>query len=159
MELAERRGLAGLPELSQALLDRSAAGRAYARAIVTRAGPMDFAAFYRGQLGADSPRLAEALAGLGETGAAEDAGAVVPLLAHARPRVRTAATRALDRLAGDRYLDVFTVSLGSAAPGVSRAAADALRGRASWADEAAIASSFHPGGPPHARRNALGLLA
>ncbi|HEX6036517.1 hypothetical protein [Longimicrobium sp.] len=159
MELAERRGLAGLPELGRALLDRSPAGRAHARAVVTRAGPMDFAAFYRNEIRADSPRLAEAIAGLAETGRAEDAEVIRPALAHTRPRVRVAAIRALARLAGDRHLDAFLLSLGSLTPRVSRAAADALRDRTRLVDEAAIASAFAAESPLHARENALELLA
>lgn len=159
MDLAERRGLAGLPELSRGLLDRSAAGRAHARALVSRAGWMDFAAFYRQAAVSGASRQAEALAGLAETGAADDVEAVLPLLADMRPRVRAAALRALARLAGGRYPDVFTTALGSPSPRVSRAAAEALRGRAGLVAEGAIAPSFGPGAPPHVRRNALGLLA
>jgi len=156
---AERRGLASLPPLTDALLDRGAAVRVHARAIVTRQGPMDFAAFYRGEIASDGPRLAEAALGLGETGTAADADALRHLLTHERPRVRSAAVRALARLAGDAFAPVFAVSLGSVHPRVSRAAADALRCRAHLADSAVLASTFLPGNPRHARRHALRLLS
>lgn len=155
---AERTGLEVLPALTAALMDRGSAVRARARAVMARVQPMDFAAFYRVETTSDGPRLAEAVAGLGETGRAEDAAAVLPLVAHDRVRVRATAVRALDRLAGDAHPDVFTVSLGSSYPSVSRAAADALRRRVRLVSAASIEVSLHPGAPVHVRRNALALL-
>jgi HEAT repeat protein len=156
---AERMGAAALPALRTALLDRSAVTRGEARAAIARLEPMDFAAFYRALVQPDAPRLAEAVAGLAETGAAEDADAVAPLRAHARPRVRAAALRALVRLAGDAAVPALVAALGDASPGVSRAAAYALRPRAARADVAALAAWFSNGHAAYVRRNALGLLA
>ena len=156
---AERMGLDALPLLTDGLLDRGAAVRAHARAIVTRQGAMDFAAFYRDGIAAHAPRLAEHVMGLGETGTAADGPLLRALAAHPRPRVRVAAIRALARLDGDASASLFAVTLGSVSAGVSRAAGDALQGRARLADAAVLASGLDAGHPLHVRRNTLRLLA
>ena len=155
----ERMGAAALPALREALLDRGAVIRADARAAIARLEPMDFAAYYRARIGPDAPRLAEAVAGLAETGAAADADAVAPLLAHPRPRVRAAALRALIRLTGDAAVPALVAALGDERASVSRVAADALRPRAARADVGALAAWFIGPHPAHVRRNALALLA
>jgi len=104
-------------------------------------------------------RLAEAVAGLGETGTEEDADAIAELLAHPRTRVRIAALRALVRLAGDAVVPALTVAIGDASPAVARAAMVALRPRAAQVDAAALARWYVEPSEPHVRRNALSLLA
>jgi HEAT repeat protein len=156
---AERMGAPALPVLRAALLDRAAAIRTEARAAIARLESADLAEYYRERIDPDAPRLAEAVAGLAETGAAEDADFVAPLLAHARPRVRAAALRALVRLSGDAAVPALTAAVGDESPGVSRVAADALRPRAARVDGSALAAWFAAGHAPHVRRAALGLLA
>lgn len=156
---ADRLGQAGLPLLRAALLDRSPGVRGEARAALARLEPMDFAAYYRAHVEADGPRLAESVAGLAETGTAEDADAVRPLLAHARPRVRIAVLRALARLEGDAATDALVAALGDESAGVSRAAVDALRGRARRVNAGALAAWLGASNPVRVRRNALALLA
>ena len=120
---------------------------------------MDFAAFYRAALRAAGPRLAEAAAGLSETGAAEDADLVAPLVEHPRPRVRAAALRALARLRGDAAVPTLLRAVGDASPRVSRAAADALLPRVALADEQELAGWMNGLHPRHVRLSALRLLA
>ncbi len=74
-----------LPALRPALLDRSPAVRGEARAALARLEPLDFAAFYRGHVAADGPRLPAAVAGLAETGGQEDSDLLAPLLATRGP--------------------------------------------------------------------------
>lgn len=156
---AERLGPAALPALREALLDRRASLRAAARAALARLEPMDAAAYYRARMGADAPRLDAAVAGLAETGGAEDADTVAPLLSHPRPRVRAAALRALARLAGDASVPGLVRALGDASSSVSRAAADALRPRVVRADASALAAWYGRAHAEPVRRNALSLLA
>jgi hypothetical protein len=157
---AERTGTAVLPALRQALLDRSAAIRGAARAALDRLDPMDFAAFYRTRVtAAEGPRLAEAVVGLAETGGPEDAELVAPLVQHARPRVRRAALRALDRLAGDTAVPALVRAVGDASPSVSGTATAALHARAALADATALNAWLGGPHPVHVRRNALSVLA
>lgn len=156
---AERMGTAALPALRRALLDRSPAIRADARRALERLAPMDFAGFYRRAVSAEGPRLPAAVAGLAETGTEEDAEHLATLADHPRPRVRTAALRALERLTGDRAVPALVRGLGDSNPVVSRVAVDTLRGRAARLEVTAIASWFSGRHPPHVRRNALSLLA
>jgi HEAT repeat protein len=156
---ARRMGIAALPALRDALLDRAAGMRAEARAAIERLEPMDFAAFYRARLAPDAPRLAEAVIGLGETGTAEDADLVAPLLDHPRPRVRANVLRALPRFAGDGAVPALLAAVGDPSSAVSRTAADVLRPRVARADAGALAGLMDAENAPHVRRNALSLLA
>lgn len=157
---AERTDTVLLREFLGALLDRSAAIRAEARSALDRRNPMDFAAFYRDRVLAEQePRLAEAVAGLAETGTADDAHLVAPLAGHARPRVRAATLRALDRLAGNAAVPALVRAVGDASPSVSTAAAAALHPRATLADAAALDAWLRDTHPVHVRRNALSVLA
>jgi HEAT repeat protein len=157
---AQRTGTRSLPDLRGALLDRSAAVRAEARSALDRLDPMDFAAFYRDRVAEKAePRLAEAVTGLAETGAADDADLVAPLVDHARPGVRRAALRALDRLAGSAAVPALVRAVGDASPSVSHTAAAALHPRATLADAAALEAWLDAAHPVHVRRNALSVLA
>ncbi len=156
---AERVGAAVLPALRQSLLDRSPTLRADARAALQRLEPTDFAAFYRGHVREGAAHLPAAVAGLAETGGAEDVDLLAPLLDDARPRVRAASVRALARLAGDAAIPALVRAVGDASPAVSHAAALALRPRATLAEAAALDAWLRGAHPVHVRRNALGLLA
>ncbi|HST57690.1 MAG TPA: HEAT repeat domain-containing protein [Longimicrobium sp.] len=156
---ARRMGIAAVPALRDALLDRGAGIRADARAAIERLEPMDFAAFYRARVAPDAPRLAEAVAGLGETGTAADADLVSALLDHPRPRVRAGALRALPRLAGDAAVPALLAAVGDASSAVSRTATDVLRPRVARADAGGLVAWMDAIHPAHVRRNALSLLA
>jgi HEAT repeat protein len=95
--------------------------------------------------------------GLGDVGRAEDAEAVEPFLAAARPRVRAAAVEALDRLRRDAAVPAILPLLTGDSPRVSRAAREALARRPVPPPE--LAAIFAGPHPPHARANALMLLA
>ena len=144
-----------LPALRPALLDRSPVIRAVARAALARLEPVDFRAFYRGHVAADGPQLPVAVAGLGETGAREDADVLAPLLGHARPRARAAALLALLRLTGGDAVPKLARAVGDPSRTVSRVATVALRPRA---DKAGVAAWFLGPHPAYVRRNALSLL-
>jgi HEAT repeat protein len=156
---AQRVGTAVLPELRRALLDRSSTIRADARTALQRLDPMDFAALYRDHVSANGAQLPAAVMGLAETGEAEDAQLLAPLLAHPRAGVRTAALHAITRLTGDASVPTLLRALGDASPRVSRAAAVALRPRLARADAAALGAWLTGPHPAHVRRNALSLLA
>ncbi|HEV3051459.1 MAG TPA: HEAT repeat domain-containing protein [Longimicrobium sp.] len=156
---AERMGAGVLPALRQGLLDRSPTLRADARAALQWLEPTDLAAFYRAHVIARAAHLPAVIAGVAETGGAEDAALLAPLLDDARPRVRAAALRALVRLTGDAAVPALVRAVGDASPAVSHAAALALRPRVVRAQAAALDAWLGGSHPMHVRRNALGLLA
>lgn len=132
------------PERSGLLLDKSPKVRAIAQ---SRFAHLDLAEFYRQRL----PQKA-ALAGLGETGRAEDAGLLLPFCRHSR-----VAVRALARLDRDGHLEEL-LRLLVAEPELAKEAFRALipvAGRVTGPlSQLAVSEST----PPHSRILALDLL-
>jgi HEAT repeat protein len=155
---AERMGAAVLPQLRHALLDRSPGIRGDARTALAKLDPMDFAAFYRDRVGVEDAQLPSAVAGLAETGDRDDAARVAPLVDHPRVRVRTAALRALERLAGDDAVPMLMRALGDGSSAVSSTAREALRPRLARVDATVLGAWFAAAHLLHVRRNALSLL-
>lgn len=83
--------------LAAALLDPSYSMRELARFYLRRGANFDIAAYYREQL-SQLDLLLPAIAGLGESGGADDEWLVRPFLAEGRPKVRAAAIRSVGRL-------------------------------------------------------------
>ena len=156
---ATRRAEDAGPWLTRALLDRSPALRAGARAHLAKRGPVDFAAFYRAALEPDAGNVVVAVSGVGETGGAEDADRVARFLADPRARVRRAAVFAVARLAKEGAAALLAPVLEDAAPSVSDAARRVLEPHAPRLDEDALAALFRPRLPAYVRRNAFALLA
>lgn len=147
-------------DLRRALLDRHPTIREIARCDLRRRGTTDFRSFYRAVVERASGReLRAALAGLGETGTAEDAPLVERFLGDAFPGTRRAAVQALARLAPEASIPRFLDALQDAKVGVSNAgrlALSAYAGRVGAERLGAIAAE-HP--ETHVRINALALLA
>ncbi len=155
---AQRLPEAALAPLRRALFDFAAPVRETARFELGKKGVGDFATLYRERLGSSDPgELTTALAGLSETGAAQDTARVEPLLANALPRVRAAAVRALARLGGAQVRDQLFGMLGDQNHRVSRCSRNALLRLPSMPanrlNELASSSPFR-----HVRLNAIDLL-
>lgn len=129
--------------LRNALTDAHPSVRETARFYLHRRENIDFARFYRAALaGPEVPKLAAALAGLGETGTREDAAQVAEYLANASADVRQAAVGAVGKLNGAAYLPQLMDALNDERSRVSRAARTALTAHLSELDDAQLWQRF-----------------
>ncbi len=130
------------------LADRTSLVRSMAQALVLKAGG-DPAAHYRAM-----PVSFGMVAGLGETGTAEDAGLLENRLGDDRPRIRRAAVRGLRRVAPDStaVLPLLT----DPSPAVTRQVVAFLRGKS--VDPATLHDLLATDRPLHTRRAAAALL-
>jgi hypothetical protein len=138
-----------------ALTDRHRLVRAVAQEAVCRGGA-DPAAHYR-RLMAPSPPAPAVIAGLGETGGANDAALVRPWLSHPRARGRVEAIRALRRWGAVRPVDLVAL-LHDDSAAVTRQAAMTLRPRAGDLDQHLLHALVGSGNPPHVRFAGYRLL-
>ncbi|MBE1498756.1 HEAT repeat protein [Amycolatopsis lexingtonensis] len=132
------------------LADRSSLVRSMAQALVLKAGG-DPAAHYR-----TLPASPGAIAGLGETGTAEDAWRLEQHLADERPRVRALAVRGLRRIAPESA--AVRPLLTDPSPAVARQAVAFLRGKPALVGVPALRALLAPGLPRHTRRTGANLL-
>lgn len=138
-----------------ALVDRNPIVRAVAQAALRHAG-QDPAARYRRLVAAPAPGPG-AIAGLGETGAAEDASLISGWLAHPRPRGRAEAVRALRRLGAASPDTVFHM-LSDPSGAVTRQVTTTLRPWASELDLPRLRELLAADSPQHVRMAAYRLL-
>lgn len=140
--------------LERALLDASG----IVREVALTALAIDARAFYRSAIarGATPRKLAAAIAGLGRTGVAEDAGIAAPFLTHPGASVRRAAVKCVMRLAAERFAERIAELLHDSSPAVSAAARTALRPDPPAASR--LWELFLTAPSPHARRNAVHLF-
>lgn len=138
-----------------ALTDRHPTVRTVAQAALRRTGS-DPALRYRHLVAMPSPEPG-AVAGLGETGAAEDAALVRPCLRHPRPRGRAEAVRALRRL-GAADTGTLSALLTDPSGSVVRQVTVALRPWASRLDPHRLRELLAPVSPQHVRKAAYLLL-
>jgi hypothetical protein len=130
------------------LADPASAVRSMAQALVRKAGG-DPAAHYRAL-----PVSFGVLAGLGETGTAEDAGRLERHLADERPRIRRAAVRGLRRIAPEST--AVRPLLTDPSPAVTRQVVAFLRGQ--FVDVSTLQGLLAADRPLHTRRAAAALL-
>jgi HEAT repeat protein len=157
---AERLAAETGERLTAALVDPSKSVREAARYYLHRgAHEIDVARYYRQQLaGAASPRhLANAIAGLGETGSSSDAALVVPYLEHGQAAVRRASVRALVSLDPAEHEPRLLHMLHDPVPSVSHTVRRVLRPRAGRIGRSALASVLQTASYPHSRFDALAL--
>ncbi len=157
VRIAAELGPEGEGWILAAACDRNALVRATARFVLKSRGVTDFAALYRRELEAGSAKAEGALLGLGDVGRPEDSDVVEPFLSAARPHVRASAVEALDHLRREAAAPAILPLLADGSPRVSRAARKALARRP--VPPPALAAIFTGAHPPHARANALMLLA
>ncbi len=132
------------------LADPASAVRSMAQVLVRKAGG-DPVAHYRAL-----PVTAGVLAGLGETGAATDAGRLERHLANERPRLRALAVRGLRRVAPESA--AVAPLLTDRSPAVTRQVVEFLRGKPALVDVPALQALLSPAHPVHTRRAAAALL-
>lgn len=148
------------PDVLQALLlDRRTSMREIARFYLRQRREIDYAAFYRTQL-LNAPRelKAAAVAGLGETGTANNIGDIEPLLSDHDHRVRRAAIRALGRLDTEGHaVDHALQLLADPSPAVSKAARKVLLAHACMITPKALWRIFIESA--YARETVLSLIA
>ncbi|HET6248192.1 MAG TPA: hypothetical protein VFE47_10885 [Tepidisphaeraceae bacterium] len=143
-----------------ALLDPHASTRDLARFFLRQTGDRDFAGYYREHLTeTDGRKLAAAIAGLGETGAAEDAADLQRFASHPDSRVRRAAIRAIAAMAFDANVDRFMAALQDRSMSVSKAARDILLAHTHGLSPQRLWSIFESTDVPHVRLVTLALIA
>lgn len=130
------------------LTDPASAVRSMAQALVLKAGG-DPAARYRAL-----PVSFGMLAGLGETGTAEDAGLLERQLTDDRPRIRRVAVRGLRRIAPES--SAVLPLLTDPSPAVTRQVVEFLRGR--FVEVTTLRELLAADRPVHTRRAAAALL-
>jgi hypothetical protein len=148
-------------DLRRALLDRHPTIREIARFDLRQRDMADFRGFYRAAAErAAGPELRAALAGLGETGTAEDAPLAERFLGNPLPGVRRAAVGALARLAPEASVPRFLDALRDRNAGVSRAGRLALAPHAGRVGAERLGTvAEEEGAATHVRIHALSLLA
>ncbi|MBV9850523.1 MAG: hypothetical protein JO250_12695 [Armatimonadetes bacterium] len=145
--------------LRNALLDPHPSVREAARYYLKLHEPMDFRLFYRAALGGpEVTSLAAVLAGLGETGQAEDTAVIAPFLHHSSADVRRAAVTAQGKLDGDNYVAQLLEALKDSRSRVSRAAREALLPRVFLIPDDALWAAWAGAVTPQAKKNALRLM-
>jgi HEAT repeat protein len=131
-----------------------------ARYHLERRGYTDFRATYLDALRADSDKTLRAgVAGLGETGEAQDARLLVPFLEGRSIGVRRAAVRAIAALDGDRFVAEVVGALLDDHRGLSREGRLALQRRLAQVDMEELWSQFCRDQRDHVRQNILLLLS
>ena len=147
-------------ELRLALLDSHASVRALARYHLERRGYTDFRGVYLDALRSDADKtLRTGVAGLGETGNAQDARLVVPFLGGRSIGVRRAAVRAIAALDGDHFVAELVGVLTDDHKGLSREGRLALQRRLARVNGDDLWSSFCRDQRGHVRQNILVLLS
>lgn len=145
--------------LNDALFDRHAPIRDLARFYLRRVGEADFSSLYRTKLVGTGSGLSVAVAGLGETGTADDALLLLPFLKHSDPRVRWAAVRAIGRLDSERYDDEMLAALSDTSARVAKAAREIVVLRRYLLTSERLWPIFQKATVRHVRRVALSLMA
>jgi HEAT repeat protein len=157
--LAKRLPEIARPFLIEALADRHASVREAVRFYLGKESGFDAAIFYRERLGiATGAQLVGVVQGLGETGKAQDAELIRPLLAAPEPRHRKAAIFALSRLAPEMFMEDFITALADSKAGVSNAALKALFPGASLIKSEKLFTFLHQDSAEFVRKNALKLV-
>jgi HEAT repeat protein len=148
------------PHLQNGIFDSSATVREVSRFLL-RESSVEFAVQYRAALTTQSNArtLANAIAGLGEVGAAPDADVTAQHLSHPTSKVRRVAAKTVMRLAPERYLQSVLGILQDPSPMVSTAARNALVRHAHAITRSALMAIFATATAPHVRKNVIALLS
>lgn len=143
--------------LNAALFDRSAAIREEARFHLRKRGRSEFAETYRHAI-REGLVFEGAIAGLGDTGTAEDAELLLPILQSASTRLRATAVAAIGRLGAENYAEAIFHRLADESPRVAKEAAKALRERVAVIGQERLWELFRSEARGHVRMAVLRLL-
>lgn len=141
------------------LLDYNMTVRETARRYLNRLHKMDYSEYYLDVIwNGQEQHLTVAIAGLGETGQDFENEVLFEYSDHPSVSVRKAVLRGLAKLNPEPYASLFTDSLQSEQPGISREASRALRRYPYLFNPDELASIMSREQPDHVMRNALRLL-
>jgi len=147
-------------EFQSALLDANIAVREEAQYYFQKKGTVDLRAYYSHRLETSNSRqLCAAIAGVGETGVANDSQLVERFIHKQSSKVRVAALHAIAKLNPDAYLDKFVLALDDASSTVAREAVLAISRKANSVGGQRLWEIFDSCRHPHGKRWALFLLA
>jgi HEAT repeat protein len=151
--------IAAVPDLERAISDDDPAVRNAARFhLRTHDDRYDFPALYRQELADPSAVRPGAIAGLGETGRADDTKTIAPFLSAGRARWVRAGLRAMAKLDYAGTKDTLIAHLGDPRPGVAKEARRLLLGRIDAVDAGAIHRDRFANPACPSRRHAAVLL-
>ena len=155
----KRNSSTSLSELHSALLDSHLSMREEARYHLRKREQIDVAAFYRQMISAGERSIFyAALCGLGETGTTTDAPLITPYSSHHASKIRRAAIKALAKLNGGEYIDLFIEALKDPIPYVSRQALNALASMGGAINGEGIWKLLQSATNTHVKRNAFSLI-
>ncbi|WCT57412.1 hypothetical protein PQ456_07875 [Paenibacillus kyungheensis] len=113
--------------LIDGLMSHNLTIRETARRHLPKINPIPYVEYYLDQIwNGNESSLAVAIAGLGETGTAEDAEVIAEYKDHTQIKVRKAVLTALGKLKPTAYMDVFSQALVDSQPGISKIAKQTL---------------------------------
>jgi len=157
--LAARQGVRAVPTFVSHLFDRSPTLREYARFYLAKfSAPVVPRTMYRDTIRTGGASLVPAIDGLAETGVAEDADLILPMMEHRRVRVRLAALRTFSRLHPDRGMPALLDALDATSARIRRFAMLELTRRRNDLDVGGLVARFEAAGP-HGRVALVHLLA
>lgn len=149
-----------MEEFEDALLDANISIREMAQQFFGKTGNVGVRDYYVRSLGASEGRkLTAAIAGIGETGRAEDARPVEAFFAHTSAAVRAAALHAVARLNRDAYVDEFVFALEDPSARVGREGTWALIRKANLVGGPRLWAIYVQSQHVHTKRYVLYLLA
>jgi hypothetical protein len=148
-------------QLMTALSDRSSALREFARWKLTDLKmEIDFRQFYLEHIAnnKNASEIATAALGLGDVGRSDDAQMLMHHMLNPSVTVRKSVLQTIARLDANNYSDLFIQQLQNAAPGISRAAANALQLTMDAITAQELWTIFTTTPLLHVKRNVLRLL-
>lgn len=145
--------------LRQALMSSNLTIRETARRHLSKQHSISYAEYYLDQIwSTENQSLATAIAGLGETGTAEDAEVVAEYQHHPLIKVRKAVLVALSKLDAITYIDLFRQSLCDPQPELSKIASHFLVKYTYLIDREQLIQNVLNSSIPHITRNSLKVL-
>jgi len=149
-----------LDEALNALFDPHTSIREEARYLLRNESAIDFRRMYRNSLtAANSSIRYAAIAGLGETGVAEDDALLIEFANIGFPKMRIATIKALAHLNADAHMNLFLSALGDPTSSISAIARKVLASRAMRAGGETLWELFNSSPHVHVRRNVAKLFA
>lgn len=145
--------------LQQALMSDNSAIRETARRHLSQHHSIAYSEYYLDQIWSKEDKsLTAAIAGLGETGTAEDAEVIAEYKDHDLVKVRKAVFVALSKLDAITYIDLFRKALFDPQPGISKIASHVLKKYTYLVHREPLIQTVLKQSVPHVARNSLRVL-